>query len=157
MKYSVFLHEPFGFRPFWTLLGIGLLLAAGLAWLLFRLAPRRKGRPGWQRSSLIRRMQLFFLKRRFLRRADRIEKDFVRGMFDSRETHQRLSREVRLFVQKATGKPASCMVASDFESWPRTRLHDVIRKMYPPEFAFDSDSNVSSIIRESKELISTWI
>ena len=36
MKYSVFLQEPYGFRPLWTLLGAGMVLAAALLWALLR-------------------------------------------------------------------------------------------------------------------------
>ena len=155
MKYSVVLQDPFDYRPLWLWLGIGLLLAAAAAWFVLRyadlekLALRRKLNP-------IRSLRMFFLKRSYLRKLRRIERDFRRNRIGIREAHQRISLAVRRFAQAATGKPVTSMVHSELPWLKRPPLTDLIGSLYEPEFSPQSGGDVRQMIQKSKELIRQW-
>ena len=73
MRYSVFLQAPFDFERFWLLLGIGLILAAGLAWLAIRHLRKKGIRLDRLIALLPAKRRLSLLRRRYLRRVERLE------------------------------------------------------------------------------------
>ena len=158
MKYSVFLQEPCGFRPLWTLLGAGMVLAAALLWALLRRLERADGRGRGTGRSKCGRLRLWLLKRRYLRRVDRVERALRAGKCGCREAHQQLSMELRLFVGKATGERTDTLVLSELEEsdFRHRALGEVISGMYKPEFARLSEEDTAEAISESRKLIRTW-
>ena len=156
MRYSVFLQAPFDFERFWLLLGIGLILAAGLAWLAIRHLRKKGIRLDRLIALLPAKRRLSLLRRRYLRRVERIGSQFSSGDLDCRAAHQALSREVRLFAQAVTGQPMIHMVHSELKQTRYQALANLVGEMYVPEFARLSAADVEQMIRKSKELISLW-
>ena len=157
MKFSVFLQDPFSFRHLYLLIGGAMLLAAALLRMLIRYLFGTGIRAGAERSVRIGSVRLFFLKLRYSCRIRRIGKAFKNGKIDCREAHQRMSRTVRGFVQKATGVMAEKMVLTEIAQTKHRTLAALIGDMYGPEFARLSDADTLDMVRRSRELIKTWM
>ena len=154
MKYSVVLQDPFDYALFWILVGVGLLLAAGILYGLLHLPQIRT--KSWKDISFIRSIRLFFRKRKHTKNVKKIEKEFAEKTIDGRTAYQQISREVKQFAQAATGKPVESLVYRELLLMKYPALTDLIGKLYAPEFATRSDADVADMIRESKELIKKW-
>ncbi len=156
MRFSVFLQDPFDFSSYWVWWGLGLLGAAALVWLLRRYLPRlRLGfRPG--DSSLIRRIRLYFRKRRSLRSFRRIEAAVQSEGLDPRSAHQRICRELRQFAAAATGGPMESLVYSELLNTDYPKLAQLIGEYYAPEFSLPSEADVGRLLTKSKEMVRTW-
>ena len=154
MKYSVVLQDPFDYALFWILLGAGLLLCAGLVWLLLHL-PDRKTK-SWKDMALVRKVRLLIKKRKHTKNVRKIEGEFARQKIDGRTAYQQISKEVRQFAQAATGKPIESLVYSELAAMQYPELTNLIGQLYVPEFATRSEADVAGMIRRSKELIKKW-
>lgn len=156
MKFSVFLQDPFDYAPYWLWWGLGLLAAAVLVRLLCRYLPRLRIRVTFGGGSLLRRLRLFFQKRRSLRRFRKIENAVRKEALDPRSAHQNICRELRLFARAATGLPTESMVYSELAETPYPKLASLIGEFYAPEFSARSEEDVGRLLNLSKELVHTW-
>ncbi|MBQ6469169.1 MAG: hypothetical protein IJJ50_03845 [Lachnospiraceae bacterium] len=154
MKYSVVLQDPFDYAILWIEIGAGLILAAGLVWLLLHL-PEIKAQ-NWREIPLVRRVRIYFRKKKHTKNVRRIEKEFAEHKIDGRNAYQQISKEVRQFAQAATGVPIESLVYSELVMMNYPELTNLIGQLYVPEFAVYSQADVAGIIRRSKELIKKW-
>ena len=154
MKYSVVLQDPFDYALFWILVGVGLILAAGLVWFLLHL-PDRKTK-SWKDLSLIRSIRLFFRKRKHTKNVKKIEAEFAQKKIDGRTAYQQISKEVRQFAQAVTGKPVESLVYTELQMMEYPDLTKFVGLLYAPEFATKTDADVADMISKGKELIKKW-
>lgn len=144
MNYSIDLQSPFGFSAYWYAVGLGLIL---LAAALRRLMDR----PSGIRSPL----RLDRLRRQSLSRIDEISRAFKSGELDTRGVHQRMSLEVRKFVQAVTGWRTETMVYDELAALARPEVADLIKTYSEPEFAFSTDADSQAAIDGGRQLVET--
>lgn len=153
MKYSVNLEAPFAFSARWYWIGAGFILLAVLVtaavYYIFRhLSRTDSARMKWHR--------LAHNREKYLKRIDEIEAAYKKGSLDTRAVAQRMSKEVRSFVDAVTGWRTDTMVYNELVRLNRPELAELVRSYYEPEFAFYSEADAKHAIERGKELIRKW-
>ena len=153
MKYSITLEAPFSFSARWYLIGAGYLilafiLAAAGTLLLNHLSRIDSARMKWRRLS--------WNRKKYLKRIEEIEAASVNGDLDTRAVAQKMSREVRAFVDAVTGWRTDTMVYLELVGLNRPELAELVRYYYEPEFAYYSETDAKLAIERGKELIRKW-
>ncbi len=156
MKYSIFLQDPFELAAYWMYIGIGILLAAAALWYALRSGLAGRIRRGLKGAAAFRLNRESSLKNRHIANIRKIEGEFRKGRIDSREAHQRMSGEVRRFAQDATGLPMTHLVYSELRSMSYPEMTGLIREMYEPEFAWQTETDPADMARKCEELIRKW-
>ena len=156
MRISVFLQDPFDYASYWIRWGLGLLAAALVVWLLWRYLPRLHLRIDLRWSTLVRKIRLFFRKRRSLRAFRRIETAMGSEALDARSAHQRICGELRRFAGAVTDLPIESMVYSELKETEYLKLADLIGEYYNAEFSLGSEEDVDRLLNLSKELVRSW-
>lgn len=153
MKYSVNLEAPFAFSARWYWIGLALLL---LAFLLRYAGVRFLDSRELINTGRIKWRRLAGNKKKYLKRIEDIERAHQKGELDTRAVCQRMSREVRDFVDAVTGWRTDAMVYLELAKLNRPELAEVVRHYYGPEFSYYTEADAKAAIEEGKELIRKW-
>ena len=87
---------------------------------------------------------------------DRIIFELSRGNIDIRESYQRMSMVMRIFVTELTGKDVTALTLTDLEKHGQTKLAELIEKWYAPEFAMKTKADFMGDAKQAKRMVKTW-
>lgn len=144
MKYSIDLQSPFAFSNYWYVIAISLIAVSFvLRFLLNRIFAVQLSSP----------FRLDKLHHSCAKNISAIEKAYNKDEMQSRDVHQKMSREVRKFIQDVTGLKTGTMVYEDLCRIGRPELAALIREYYEPEFALTSSVDTKSSLEKGRELV----
>ena len=144
MKYSIDLEPPFAYSAYWYAIGLGLILLAILLRWLFNWIFKRKV------ESPLRADKLY---RETMQQIDNADQSYRNRQLDLRTLHQKLSKEVRQYVQKMDGLRAQSMVYDELCRKARPDLADLIGDYYGPEFAYAPQADAAASVAKAKSLV----
>ena len=144
MKYSIDLEPPFAYSAYWYAIGLGLILLAILLRWLFNWIFKRKV------ESPLRADKLY---RETMQQIDSADQSYRNRQLDLRTLHQKLSKEVRQYVQKMDGLRAQSMVYDELCRKARPDLADLIGDYYGPEFAYAPQADAAASVAKAKSLV----
>ena len=157
MKTSVELQAPFAYHPAWIVLGLALLIAGVVVWVVVRrrlrdalLAEKRR------KIRKIRPESLPRIKAKYIGMLDKVTWEYNSGAIDARTAYQRMSRTIRLFVHRVTGVRVQHCTLSEIRELRIPILTDLVTEYYEPEFARDAQADVNASIRNTRRTIELW-
>ena len=157
MKISVDLQEPFSYMPVWIILGLVLLGVGLIAWIVARRKLRDRLRAEKkQKIKKIRPEALPRVKARYIGMLDKTAWEYSRGAIDKREAYQRMSRTIRLFVNKVTGIRVQHCTLSEIREMNIPILTSLVAEYYEPEFARDANADVNYSLQRTRGAIERW-
>lgn len=142
MKYSIDLQAPFGFPLYWYAIGLGLILLS----LLLRYLMTRS-------SGIRSPMRLDKLRRQTLSNIDEISRAYKNGELDTRGVHQKMSLQLRQFVQAATGWRTESMTPDEMAALAKPELGSLIKEYTEPEFSYRPEADSKAAIENGQKLV----
>ena len=142
MKYSIDLQAPFEFPLYWYAVGLGLIVLSVLLRFLMN-----------QTSALRSPMRLDRLRRQTLSNINEISRAYKSGELDTRGVHQKMSLQVRQFVQEATGWRTESMTYDEMASLAKPELGNLIKEYTEPEFSYRSEADSKAAIENGQKLV----
>lgn len=143
---------PVEYSPAWLTVGIALLIAIALFYLLvwwFTRAPRSKPRvtapapAGYDPAP-------------YLARIDTIAAQVQAREISERDGYTELSRTVRDAVSEATGIPADTMTLHDLRHTPLRHTSDTVAYFYPGQFGPMPDYDYARALQLAREVLHGW-
>ena len=142
----------------WVIIG-SLLLLVAIVWVGFIFWHTRK-RPQKTIASVmaqkVKAIDIAGLKKKYLKLIDQIAQEAQQKTITARQTHQKLSLLVRLFVFEATGYQAQVMTLEDIEKRNLPKLESTITALYPNEFSQLLTGTVDDALAKAREMVTTW-
>jgi hypothetical protein len=87
---------------------------------------------------------------------DRIIFDLSHSKIDLRESYQRLSMIMRIFVTDISGKDVTSLTLAELNSPELKELPKLIEKWYQPEFAMRTRADFMGDAAQAKRVVKTW-
>ena len=157
MTFSVELQEPFAYRPVWVILGLAALAIGVIVWIVVRRKLRHKLRE--ERKLKVKKVRpeaLPRIKARYIGLIDKTTAEFNSGAIDYREAYQRMSRTIRLFVNKATGLKVQHCTLSEIRELNMPLLTALVAEDYEPEFARETRADANHSLQKTRRAIEIW-
>lgn len=148
------LYPPEQYSAQWLLLGIALVVAVPVGYLVVLRLTRAKTPRSLDGSSA---RSLAELKRYFLDLVADVEQRYATGDLPEREAFLELSSLMRRFVFEATGLRAHTSTLSELKGVAPTSVSTTIAEIYPGEFEPDPESvSVRSSVARVREVVGAW-
>jgi len=143
-------------EPLWLWLGLAVLAVSVVFFAMlfkYRIKERKKkpkvSRPHVKADKINPREQALYS-------IDRIIFDLSHAKIDIRESYQRLSVVMRIFVTDITGKDVTSLTLSELKKPEFKELPNLIEKWYKPEFAMRTRADFMNDAAQAKRVVKTW-
>lgn len=155
-NFTVQLQDVFSYKPIWVILA-AILLAGALAIivvLIIKLVKYQRSKP--PKIKPVPPKKLEEIKGKYLNKLGKLRNEAESGKLDMKQSYQKLSKVVRLFVFEATGIKVQFYTLADIERRNMRQLSELIKECYEPEFAENSVANTLASIDNAARIISNW-
>jgi hypothetical protein len=149
---------PMTYEPFWLILGISLVVLVVLWLVLVVYVTRKRALPTLTSAGMRAEhvVNLAEIQARYLQLFDQINAQYTERKINAREAHARLSYTARYFVYEVTGRPTHRMTLTDLEKTAFKEVREIVRGIYPPEFAKMQAGDVPSVVQKCKRMVQSW-
>ncbi|MCQ2516488.1 MAG: hypothetical protein MJ094_06455 [Saccharofermentans sp.] len=160
MEPSVKLQKMMNYSQWPILLVGGLLLALTIlivVLLIRRMISLQKAhRKATMKEILWVKPDMASLKRDYIARLEKIERDYYQNPSDIRGTYERMSTLIRKFAYRATGVEVQNYSLFEIKATHMKGLAMLIEEFYKPEFDKISQGDVKVSIAKTKRMITEW-
>ena len=156
MEFTVNRQPELMMEPLWLWLGLAVLAVSVVFFaMLFRYRIKeRKKKPKVSRSHV--KNEKADPRSQALYSIDRIIFDLSHSKIDIRESYQRLSMIMRIFVTDMSGRDVTSLTLAELNSPEYKELPKLIEKWYKPEFAMKSQADFMNDAAQAKRVVKTW-
>ncbi|SEQ70694.1 hypothetical protein SAMN02910369_02283 [Lachnospiraceae bacterium NE2001] len=157
MKTSVELQPPFAYMIIWIILSVVVIAAVIFAQVYLRkkLGERLK-KEKKLKMKRISEATLEGKKKKYLAELSYIETDLVNNKITIRESYQKISHTIRMFVFEVTGIKVQHYTLTEIRRVNIPQLTNLVREYYEPEFARETRADVRASIFRTRALIEGW-
>ena len=106
--------------------------------------------------KLVDAKSLAEIKQIYLKRLEKLEQEIRENQIATRGAYQKLSSILRTFAYEATGIKIQNFSLSEIRGTGYQNLVTLVSEYYDPEFAKNSQGDLSGAIKRTKEVISKW-
>ena len=157
MKISVDLQDALSYMPVWIILGLILAAGAVVAFIVVWRRLREKLRAEKKiKVKKVRPESLPRIKAKYLSMLDKTAWEYNSRVIDTRAAYQRMSRTIRLFVNKVTGVKVQHCTLSEIRNLGLPMLTSLVAEYYEPEFARDAQADANYSIQRTRGVIEQW-
>lgn len=160
METTITLQDPFSYSLVPIVLLLSVLIGSALVFLTLHLKKKKRRntektakQPENKPTVLLTREQV---RKKYLKLADDLGKDYQSGAMSQRECYQNLSQCVRHFVSDMSGRDVTKMTLTELQLMGMPELKQLIEEYYEPEFAKESKADVTGAIARTKKVIEEW-
>jgi len=149
-------YAPLSQSVGWTALGIALVVAVLVWWVVLWWRTRPARAPRAERHEPLRGAALEHVRRAYVARIDGVVAEHAAGRVSTRDAFQQLSPLVRRFAFEASGFPAHTKSLDELRREHPGPLVETVATMYPAEFAERVGGNVPAGGGHARRFVEAW-
>ena len=156
MEFTVERQPELMIEPVWLLLGLAVLAVSVFFFaLLFKygIKHRKVKQAAPKPPAKISKAEA---RQKALGSIDRIIFELSHSNIDMRESYQRLSMVMRIFVTEISGTDVKSLTLSELKKTEYKQFSDLIEKWYKPEFAMRTKADFMNDAAQAKRVVKTW-
>lgn len=143
-------------RPMFSYSLLYILLLIVLIILLYVLYRRTDTKEIKEEVIPIVPDNLGLIKKKYLKKIDKLSEDATSGEITSRQAYQTLSKIIRNFIYEATNIKVQNCTLKEIKSLDMPKLSELVSEYYDPEFSKVSEGNIVSSIKKTRTVIEKW-
>ena len=152
------LNPPIQYPYIWLYIGLGILGAIGIGYLILFFATRRKKiRSISSLKQLPPTLDMNGLKQKYIAIIDEQYLQYQNGQLTLRRLHTNLSMAVRSFVFEAKLFPAPRLTLQDLKRAPYQSLTNVVSNYYEKEFSDVEHGDPAASVQIAKDMVVQWV
>lgn len=156
MEFTVSRRPELMMEPVWLLVGAAILAVSLIFFfMLFKYRIRHRKRIK-KAARPPKKIGVAFAREKALHSIDNIIQDLSHSRIDIRESYQRLSMIMRIFVTDVSGRDVTSLTLSELKSSDLKKLAKLIEKWYAPEFAMKTRADFINDAKQAKNVVETW-
>ncbi|MBQ9318723.1 MAG: hypothetical protein IJR82_03755 [Bacilli bacterium] len=150
MQVSTELRPMFSFPSHCIIIIVGVVVLLTIIYLFLN---RKKRSP---KAIIPQKKDIVLIKQHYLNDINELEQKCKSRQISNRETYQKLSLLIRLFIFEMTSIKVQNYTLSEIEKINIPILSELVREYYNPEFASISNGDVMISIKKTREVIIRW-
>ena len=159
MEFTVNVQPEQMMEPVWLIVGGCIFLVSVFFFALlfkFKKNPRKKRVKVPKAPKPLKPPTEEMIRNKAINSIDRIIFDLSHGNIDIRESYQRMSMVMRIFVTELKGKDVTALTLTELEAAKQKKLSELIAKWYAPEFAMRTKADFMGDAKQAKRMVKTW-
>ena len=156
MEFTVSRRPELMMEPVWLLVGAAILAVSLIFFFMlckYRIRHRKRSKKA---ARPPKKIGAAFAREKALHSIDNIIQDLSHSRIDIRESYQRLSMIMRIFVTDISGRDVTSLTLSELKSSDLKKLAKLIEKWYAPEFAMKTRADFINDAKQAKNVVETW-
>lgn len=156
MEFTVNRQPELMMEPVWLIVGLAVLAVSAVFFvMLFRYRIKHFKRKQ-KASKPVPKTSAGMAREKALQSIDRIIRELSQSKIDLRESYQRLSMVMRIFVTEISGKDVTALTLTELKASNLGKLSVLIEKWYAPEFAMKTRADFMNDAGQAKNVVKSW-